>query len=98
MNTIGNLVVDEINVYVDNRILPLTAFELKVLHCLTQAKGAVVSVPDLHAALYGHAGNATESNVLQVFVGRLRKKLTAAGALVTVNTHRNRGYAIEAAA
>ena len=95
MTTLGNLAITENGANVGGVELPLTDFESKVLQCLADAGGAIVSPAELHAALYGEKpGPAPESNVLQVFVGRLRHKLSRAGARVAIATARGKGYSI----
>lgn len=90
-----NIEVEHDGAYIGATEIPLTAFELKVLNRLVLDPGQLVAIHDLHAALYGHAGNATGSNVLQVTIGRLRKKLTAAGAQVRIDNVRGLGYALQ---
>jgi len=96
MHQIGNIAVDEFNATVSTRPFPLTAFEHKVLLRLAQHRGQVVALADLHMALYGNADKARESNVVEVIIGRLRKKLTKAGAHAEILTTRRRGYTIDA--
>ncbi|WP_202842048.1 helix-turn-helix domain-containing protein [Luteimonas saliphila] len=98
MTTIGNLAVTDTGGYVGGVELSLTAFELKLLRRLVEANGEVVPVADLHEALYGTPGIARDSNVLQVFVGRLRLKLSRACAHVAIATARGKGYALGAVA
>lgn len=93
---IGNMRVDETFVNVDGQVLSLTAFELKIIVRLADADGTIVSLDDLHMALYGTADKARVSNVVEVIIGRLRKKLAKAGAAARIDTVRNQGYRLEA--
>lgn len=93
---IENIEVEHDGAYVGSTEIPLTALELKVLNRLMERAPCTVSVHDLHSAMYGHPGNAKDSNVLQVVVGRLRKKLTAAGAQVRIDNVRGQGYTLDA--
>lgn len=95
MTTLGNLAIYDTGANVGGVELPLTAFELKVLRRLSEANGAVVSPAELHEALYGgKPAPERESNVLQVFIGRLRHKLAHAGARVAIATKRGEGYSL----
>jgi DNA-binding response OmpR family regulator len=96
MNQIGNLAVAPECATVQAAVVPLTDLELKILRRLSLVPGQRVSVDSLHEAMYGHSAVAKESNVLQVLVGRLRKKLTAAGAGVAIDNVRGEGYALRA--
>lgn len=94
MNEFCNIAADESTTHVAGSLLRLTASEQKLLHCLVQQPNRLVSIADLHVALYGSA-NSTESNVLQVFIRRLRVKLQDAGAAAEIRTHHGRGYSLE---
>lgn len=103
MVTIGNLEVsDACALVVDGAdggadlVVSLTAYELKVLDRLAAANGEVVSRADLQDALYGGDAPARDSNVLQVLIGRLRKKLAAASATARIETVHKQGYCIKA--
>ena len=61
-------------VRVDNRTLDLTAYEFKVLEYLMLHTGEVISKADLTEHIYQQDFDR-DSNVIEVFVGRLRKKL-----------------------
>jgi two-component system response regulator PhoP len=53
--------------------------------------GEVVSKTDLTEHLYDQDFDR-DSNVIEVFVGRLRRKLDPDGALAPIETLRGRGY------
>ena len=66
----------------------LTAFEYKILHYLMLRPGDVVSKSELTEHLYEQDFDR-DSNVIEVFVGRLRKKLPQPAPIETV---RGQGY------
>jgi two-component system response regulator PhoP len=69
----------------------LTAFEYRLLECLLMRTGEVVSKAELTERLYEQDFDR-DSNVIEVFVGRLRRKLDPDGALQPIETLRGRGY------
>lgn len=69
----------------------LTTYEYKVLQFLMLRAGEVVSKTDLTEHLYDQDFDR-DSNVIEVFVGRLRKKLDPDGTLGPIETLRGRGY------
>ncbi len=75
--------------------LELTAYEYKVLEYLMFRKGEVVSKSVLTAHIYDEDFER-DSNVLEVFIGRLRKKLDPDGTRKPIETLRGRGYIIHA--
>ncbi|TRW92864.1 response regulator transcription factor [Candidatus Methylobacter oryzae] len=75
--------------------LELTAYEYKVLEYLMFRKGEVVSKSVLTAHIYDEDFER-DSNVLEVFIGRLRKKLDPDGTRKPIGTLRGRGYMIHA--
>ena len=74
-------------VTVDAQALVLTSHEFKVLAMLMQRMGAVVSRSELSEHIYPQDSDR-DSNTIEVFVGRLRKKLPQ-GSIETV---RGMGY------
>ena len=74
----------------DNR-LELTAYEYKVLEYLMLHAGEVISKTILTEHIYAQDYDR-DSNVLEVFVGRLRRKLDPDGGLKPIETLRGRGY------
>ncbi|WP_313311399.1 response regulator transcription factor [Pulveribacter sp.] len=74
-------------VLVDGQALALTSHEFKLLSLLMQRKGEVLSRTELAERLYPH-DSERDSNTIEVFVGRLRKKLPG-GCIETV---RGLGY------
>ena len=71
--------------------LELTAFEYRLLETLVRQRPAVVTKQALSDYLYPH-GEDRDSNVLEVLVGRLRRKLDPDGSLGPIDTVRGRGY------
>ncbi len=71
--------------------LELTTFEYRVLEFLVRERARVVSKQELSDYLYPHDEDR-DSNVLEVLVGRLRRKLDPEGTLAPIETLRGRGY------
>lgn len=78
-------------VFKDGKEVRLTSREFAVLERLVRHMGAVVSREDIEDSLY-QFGAEVESNAVQVFVSRLRKKLGAD----FVKTIRGIGYQVKA--
>ena len=71
--------------------LDLTTFEYRVLEYLVRERARVVSKQELSDYLYPHDEDR-DSNVLEVLIGRLRRKLDPEGQLAPIETLRGRGY------
>lgn len=71
--------------------LELTTFEYRVLEYLARERARVVSKQELSDYLYPHDEDR-DSNVLEVLVGRLRRKLDPDGRSAPIETLRGRGY------
>jgi two-component system response regulator PhoP len=69
----------------------LTTYEYKVLEYLMLHAGELVSKADLTEHIYQQDFDR-DSNVLEVFIGRLRRKLDPDNALKPIETVRGRGY------
>lgn len=80
-------------VFVDENKLDLTAYEYKVLEYLMFHQGEVISKATLTEHIYDEDYDR-DSNVLEVFIGRLRKKLDPEGKTEPIETLRGRGYRI----
>ncbi len=78
-------------VEVDGEHIDLTAYEFNLLEYLMQRAGEVVSKSELTDHLYDQDYDR-DSNVIEVFVGRLRKKLDPANSLKPIETVRGQGY------
>lgn len=91
----GNISLDSVSqeVFVGDSKLDLTAYEYKVFEYLMFHKGEVVSKSVLTDHIYDEDFDR-DSNVIEVFIGRLRKKLDPDGTLNPIETLRGRGYRI----
>lgn len=78
-------------VRVDDRSLDLTAYEYRTLEYLMLHAGEVISKTRLTEHLYDQDFDR-DSNVIEVFVGRLRKKLDPENVYQPIETLRGRGY------
>jgi two-component system response regulator PhoP len=74
-----------------DRPVALTAYEYKVLEYLMLHAGEVISKTRLSEHIYDEDSDR-DSNVIEVFVRRLRTKLDPDGALNPIETLRGRGY------
>ena len=84
-------VAEEIRV--DDAPLDLTAYEYKVMEYLMLNPQKVVSKTELTEHIYDQDFDL-DSNVIEVFIGRLRKKIDPSGVLKPIDTLRGRGYRI----
>lgn len=75
----------------DGEPLELTTFEYRMLEYLVRERARVVTKQELSDYLYPH-GEDRDSNVLEVLIGRLRRKLDPEGKLAPIETVRGRGY------
>lgn len=78
---------------VNARSLDLTAYEYKVMEYLMLHPQKVISKTELTEHIYDQDFDL-DSNVIEVFVGRLRRKLDPDGTLKPIETLRGRGYRI----
>jgi two-component system response regulator PhoP len=78
-------------VAVEGQLVELTSYEYKVLEYLVLHAGELVSKADLTEHIYQQDFDR-DSNVLEVFIGRLRKKLDPDNSLKPIETVRGRGY------
>ena len=76
--------------------IALTAREFAILEVLAVRAGQVVSRSELWAHLYEFAQECT-SNVIDVYVGYLRRKLEGDGRPKLIHTRRGHGYCLAAA-
>jgi len=79
------------SVSLDGDKLELTAFEYKILEHLALHAGAVISKTELTEHIYDHDSDR-DSNVIEVLVGRLRRKLDPNNERKPIETLRGRGY------
>lgn len=78
-------------VSVDGEELELTAYEYRVIEYFVMNPGKVISKTELTEHIYDQDFDR-DSNVIEVFIGRLRKKLDPEGGLKPIETLRGRGY------
>ena len=71
--------------------IELTSFEYKIIEYLMVRAGQVVSKTELTERLYDQDFER-DSNVIEVFIGRLRKKLDPDNSIKPIETLRGRGY------
>jgi len=75
--------------------LELTSFEYKLLEYLMLHAGEVLSKTQITEALYSEDFER-DSNVIEVFIGRLRRKLDPENSYKPIETLRGRGYRLAA--
>ncbi len=76
---------------VDERSIELTSYEYKIIEHLMIRAGEVISKTELTDRLYDQDFER-DSNVIEVFIGRLRKKMDPENTLNPIETLRGRGY------
>lgn len=76
---------------VNGTSIELTSFEYKIIEYLMVRAGEVISKTELTERLYDQDFER-DSNVIEVFIGRLRKKLDPDNNLKPIETLRGRGY------
>jgi two-component system response regulator PhoP len=79
------------DVKVDGEVQELTSFEYRLLEYLMLHAGEVVSKTQITEALY-EQDFERDSNVIEVLIGRLRRKLDPDGSYQPIQTLRGRGY------
>jgi len=78
-------------VQMNGAAIDLTTFEYRLLEYLARHSGEVISKSTLADYLYPHDDDR-DSNVIEVMIGRLRKKLDPGNTLTPIETLRGRGY------
>lgn len=78
-------------VLVHGNELDLTAYEYRVIEYFVMNPGKVISKTELTEHIYDQDFDR-DSNVIEVFIGRLRKKLDPEGDIKPIETLRGRGY------
>ncbi len=76
---------------VSGEALELTSFEYKIIEYLMVRAGQVISKAELTDRLYDQDFER-DSNVIEVFIGRLRKKMDPDNTIKPIETLRGRGY------
>ncbi|MCL2581374.1 MAG: response regulator transcription factor [Streptosporangiales bacterium] len=94
----GDLVLDPAARVVrrGSSVVPLTAREFCVLEYLMRHCDSVVSKADLLTHVWDEADNISDLNVVEVYVGYLRKKIDAPFGRHAVRTVRGAGYLLAA--
>lgn len=89
----GDIAVNTTNkqVNISGSPIELTSYEYNTLEYLVLNKDRPVSKTELTEHLY-HQDFERDSNVIEVFVGRLRKKLDPSSAIKPIKTVRGLGY------
>ena len=75
----------------DDKPIELTSFEYKIIEYLMVRAGQVISKTELTDRLYDQDFER-DSNVIEVFIGRLRKKMDPDNSIKPIETLRGRGY------
>jgi two-component system, OmpR family, response regulator PhoP len=78
-------------VHVNEENITLTQYEYNTLEYLALNKSRVISKTELTEHLYDQDFDL-DSNVIEVLIGRLRKKLDPENTLKPIITHRGQGY------
>lgn len=78
-------------VTVNARRVDLTSFEYRILEYLIHRAGEVISKGELTERLYAQDFDR-DSNTIEVFIGRLRRKLDPDDSIKPIETLRGRGY------
>ena len=76
---------------VNDANIELTSFEYKIIEYLMVRAGQVISKTELTERLYDQDFER-DSNVIEVFIGRLRKKMDPDNTIKPIETLRGRGY------
>ena len=92
--SIGQTIIhtDEAKVYVNDKIIELTALEYRLLLIFASNKGSLLSRQQILDKIWDADGNFVEDNTLTVYVKRLREKL---GEAVNIETVRGMGYRVD---
>ena len=83
---------DEAKVYVDDKIIDLTALEYRLLLIFANNHGVLLSRQQILDKIWDVDGNFVEDNTLTVYVKRLREKL---GNALSIETVRGMGYRVD---
>jgi two-component system response regulator PhoP len=78
-------------VTINGAAIELTTFEYRILEHMMLRAGDVISKTELTERLYDQ-DYERDSNVIEVFIGRLRRKLDPDESLRPIETLRGRGY------
>jgi DNA-binding response OmpR family regulator len=94
--TVGDLQINTVDHTVrrGERAITLTAMEYRVLEYLAHRSGAVVSKSELLEHLYDYNWEKF-SNVIEVYISGLRRKLNDSKQRQLIHTLRNQGYTLQ---
>lgn len=92
----GNLMIDEITqeISIDGHRVDLPRRERGVLRLLVRQSGRLVPRSALENAVFGF-DSEVGANALEVYIHRLRKRLSLAGASVQIRTEKGVGYVLD---
>ena len=88
----AKICTDEAKVYVDGKLVELTALEYRLLLIFASNQGVLLSRQQILDKIWDVDGNFVEDNTLTVYVKRLRGKL---GEAVRIETVRGMGYRVD---
>ena len=93
--TVGDLQINTVDHTVrrGERAITLTAMEYRVLEYLAHRSGAVVSKSELLEHLYDYNWEKF-SNVIEVYISGLRRKIDEGAAVKLIHTFRGQGYSL----
>lgn len=86
-----NLDTTSQQVSLDGEAVELTAYEYRLLEYLARHNGKVIPKAELADYLYPHDEDR-DSNVIEVLIGRVRRKIDADNSMKPIETLRGRGY------
>jgi two-component system response regulator PhoP len=91
--TLGRFAIDfsAQSARLDGQPVELTTFEYRLLEHLVRERARIVTKQELSDYLYPHDEDR-DSNVVEVLIGRLRRKLDPDSTLAPIETYRGRGY------
>jgi len=89
----GPLILDTTaqQVSLNGEAVELTAYEYRLLEYLARHTGKVIPKAELADYLYPHDEDR-DSNVIEVLIGRVRRKIDADNSMKPIETLRGRGY------
>jgi DNA-binding response OmpR family regulator len=90
-----NIDLNSQQVHRDGRLITLTAREYALLEYMAMRMGEIVTRTDIWEHVY-EFNSAASSNVVDVYIGYLRKKVEKPGKPALIHTIRGRGYMLGA--
>jgi two-component system, OmpR family, response regulator len=94
--SLGNLTVDPRSrrTWIDDREIATTSREFEVLHYLMHRSGQALSKHQIIEGVW-HDNFDGDPNIVEVYIARLRRKLTSHDATAKITTLRGAGYRLE---